>query len=332
MNSRQMPAPPGEPVGLSALGYYLPPTARSVAELAAAGQTVSPAAKLVELGFGAIRLAQSETAVHMAAEAVRDLTRRSGFDLKQVNVLLYAGALAMSSVVEADAPPASGGAADPTTQFRYPGTRLQAELGIPGAAVIGLAQLACNSFQGALRVAAALLVAEPGLRHVLCVAADRFADGTRREIVYNLMSDGACAAVVSRGQRSNRILGMAQITRGAYWDSTVSHDQLIAAYFPLARRAILDAVAAAGLTVGDIDLLVPHNLNIKSWEILAQVVGIPLERIYTANIARIGHVVASDNVINYLDAMAAGRIAPGDKVALFVMGFGAHWSCTVIEA
>jgi 3-oxoacyl-[acyl-carrier-protein] synthase III len=221
---------------------------------------------------------------------------------------------------------------DPTPLFRFPGTCLQGELGVPNATVIGIAQLACNTFQAAIRVARALLVAEPSVRHVLCVAADRFSAHAKREIVYNLMSDGACAAVVSGGQLSNRILATAQITRGAYWDSTISHDQLIAAYFPLARRAILEAVAAAGLRISDIDLLIPHNLNVKSWEILAQVAGIPIERIYTANIARIGHVVASDNIINYVDAIEQGRVARGDKIAMFVMGFGAHWSCTILEA
>jgi 3-oxoacyl-[acyl-carrier-protein] synthase-3 len=138
--------------------------------------------------------------------------------------------------------------------------------------------------------------------------------------------------VVSRDASMNRILAAAQITRGAYWDGTVSHDQLIAAYFPLARRVILEALEAAGLGVDEIDHLIPHNLNRKSWEILARIVGIPLEKIYTENIPRIGHVVASDNVINFLDASDAGRIKRGDKVALFVMGFGAHWNCLVLEA
>jgi 3-oxoacyl-[acyl-carrier-protein] synthase-3 len=268
----------------------------------------------------------------MATQAVRDLQRRSGFDLEQIDVLLYAGALATSSVVMPDDAEPWNAMLDPTPLFRFPGPCLQAELGVPNASVIGIAQLACNTFQGAIRVARALLLAEPALRHVLCVAADRFPPRASREIVYNLMSDGACAAVVSRGQPANRILASVQITRGMYWDSCISHDQLIAAYFPLARRAILEAVAAAGLTVGDIDLLIPHNLNIKSWEILEQIIGIPLDRIYTANIARIGHVVASDNIINYVDSIAEGRVAGGDRIALFVMGFGAHWSCTIIEA
>jgi 3-oxoacyl-[acyl-carrier-protein] synthase III len=323
---------PREPIGISALGYYLPPYERSIAELVESGLTNSSEDKLIQLGFGSIRIADEEPAVQLATQAVRDLQRRSGFDLGQIDVLLYAGALATSSVVMSDDVDSWNTMVDPTPLFRFPGTCLQAELGVPNASVIGIAQLACNTFQAAIRVAQGLLVAEPSVRHVLCVAADRFPARAKREIVYNLMSDGACAAVVSRGQIANRILATVQITRGVYWDSCISHDQLIAAYFPLARRAILEAVAAAGLEIGQIDLLIPHNLNIKSWEILAQVVGIPLDRIYTTNIARIGHVVASDNIINYIDSITEGRIARGDKIAFFVMGFGAHWSCTIIEA
>jgi 3-oxoacyl-[acyl-carrier-protein] synthase-3 len=321
-----------EPIGISALGYYLPPHERSIAQLVESGLTNSSEDKLFQLGFGSIRIADEESAVQLATQAVRDLQRRSGFDLEQIDVLLYAGALATSSVVMNDDADSWNTMIDPTPLFRFPGPCLQAELGVPNASVIGIAQLACNTFHGALRVARALLVAEPSVHHVLCVAADRFPARARREIVYNLMSDGACAAVVSRGQLANRILATVQITRGVYWDSSISHDQLIAAYFPLARRAIIEAVGAAGLKIGEIDLLVPHNLNIKSWEILAQIVGIPLDRIYTTNIARIGHVVASDNIINYVDSIAEGRIVRGDRIALFVMGFGAHWSCTIIEA
>jgi 3-oxoacyl-[acyl-carrier-protein] synthase III len=317
--------------GISALGYYLPPQERSIAELIASGQTNSSADKLAQLGFGSIRVASDESAVQLAIRAVRDLQERSNFNLDRVDVLLYAGALATSSVVMDDDADAWNALVDPTPLFRFPGTCLQSELGVPRASVIGVAQLACNTFQATLRLARGLLMAEPSLKHVLCVAADRFPPSAKREIVYNLMSDGACAAVVSRDHSRNRILSTAQITRGVYWDSSISHDHLIAAYFPLARRAILEAVASAGLSIGDIDLLIPHNLNVKSWEILAQVIGMPLERIYTANIVRIGHVVASDNIINYLDACAEGRIERGQKIALFVMGFGAHWSCTVIE-
>ena len=319
-------------VGIPAMGYYLPATRQTVAEVVGAGQAISDAAKLTQLGFDSIRVASEISTGQMAIEAVRDLQRRSSFDLERIDVIVYAGALATSSVVVSDDQPAWGTMRDPVPLFRFTGPCLQAALGLPNASVIGIAQLACNTFQAAIRVARALILAEPSVNNVLCVAADRFPAGARREIVYNLMSDGACAAVVSRDASSNRILAASQITRGAYWDGIVSHDQLIAAYFPLARRAILEALEAAGLRVGDLDHFIPHNLNHKSWEILAQIVGIPLAKIFTENIPRIGHVVASDNVINFLDAFDSGRIKRGDKVALFVMGFGAHWNCLVLEA
>ena len=318
--------------GLSALGYYLPSTERTIAQVVESGQANSPEEKLMQLGFGSIRVADGQSAEEMAVLAVRDLQARSAFDLDQIDTVLYAGALATSSVVLTDQQESWGSMVDPTPLFRFPGCYLQAELGVPNASVIGLAQLACNSFQAALRTARALIASEPDVNHVLCVAADRFPRDAKREIVYNLMSDGACAAVVSRGAASNRILAIRQITRGTYWDSTMCHDQLIAAYFPLARRVILEAVGCAGLDLAAIDLLVPHNLNLKSWTILAQVLGVPLGRVFTRNIARIGHVVASDNIINYVDAIEEGRVRRGDKVALFVMGFGAHWSCIVVEA
>jgi 3-oxoacyl-[acyl-carrier-protein] synthase-3 len=319
-------------IGISAMGYYLPRTQQNIEFLVESGRTNSSADKLHKLGFDSIHVAGEESAVQLATQAVRDLQRRSGFDLERIDVLLYAGALATSSVVMSGDAQSWNAMVDPTPLFRFPGTRLQAELGVPNASVIGIAQLACNTFQAALRVARALLLAEPSLNHILCVSADRFPPLAKREIVYNLMSDGACAAIVSKDCSSTRILATRQITRGAYWDSSISHDQLIAAYFPLAKRAILEAVAAAALSIGDIDLIIPHNINIKSWEILSQVLGIPMQRIYTDNISKIGHVVASDNIINYVDCMAEQRIAKGNKLALFVMGFGAHWNCTIIEA
>ena len=167
---------------------------------------------------------------------------------------------------------------------------------------------------------------------MLCVVADKFPENANREVVFNLMSDGACAGIVRRGSDRARVLGASQITRGTYWDGESRHDELVAAYFPLARAAVLQALDAAGLRMDEIDCFVPHNFSTRSWEILSRVLGIDPGRVFLENVARIGHVVAADNVINYLDAVEAGRISKGDKVALFVTGFGAHFSCTVVEA
>jgi 3-oxoacyl-[acyl-carrier-protein] synthase-3 len=318
-------------VTLSALGYCLPAGRRTLDELVARGQTASDAARLAALGFATIHVADDESVDQLAARAVDDLRRRSGFDLERVSLILYGGGLALSSMVDPGPEFRWTRTANPLPFFKFPGTRLQHALGLPNVPVLGVAQLACNAMQGCIRLARALIVAE-GLEHVLCVCADRFPPDAGREIVYNLMSDGASAVVVSRGGERNRVRAAVQITRGLYWDGESSHDQLVAAYFSVAKKAIDDGLAAAGLSVSELDLLIPHNINQKSWDILAQVMRLGRERIYTDNIARIGHVVASDNVINHLDACEAGRVRPGDRVAWFVTGFGAHWSCLVLEA
>jgi 3-oxoacyl-[acyl-carrier-protein] synthase-3 len=260
-----------------------------------------------------------------------DLQRRSGFDLKRVDVILYGGGIGLSSMVDPGEAYAFNQARNPLPLFKFPASRIQAELGLPHAPVLGVAQLACSAFQGCLRMARALLLAEPALEHVLCVAADKFPPKANREIVYNLMSDGACAAIVSRGQERHQLLACHQLSRGVYWDCEKSHDSLIAGYFSLVREALQDALRQAGVSLSHLDLLIPHNVNRTSWDLLGNVLQLAPEKLYTKNIARFGHAVASDNVINYVDALDEGRLQPGDTAAWFVTGFGAHWSCSVFK-
>lgn len=319
-------------VGLSALGYYLPKTRRSVDELAARQETSSSAEKLRYLGFEGAFVADEEDAEGMAIAAVRDLERRSGFDLDRIDMILYGGGIGTSSVVDPGPDYTWTAAKNPLPLFKFPGCKLQHELGLPRVPVVGVTQLACSTFQASVRMARALLTTEPGLRHVLCVASDRFPKGCNREIVYNLMSDAACAAIVSRDPERNRIVSCGQITRGAYWDCERQHDQLVAGFFPLVRETIHKTLRDAGLTPEWIQKLIPHNVNYRSWEILGQILKFPLDRMYTQNIARMGHAVASDNVINYVDAIDSGFVHPGDRVAWFVTGFGAHWNCLLLEA
>jgi 3-oxoacyl-[acyl-carrier-protein] synthase III len=321
-------------IGMSALGYYLPEQAHSVDELAATGRATSTAEKLRYLGFEAVRVAPAgQTASDMARLAIEDLVRRSGFDLGKIDLLLFGAGIGTSAVVEPPAGYAWNHAPNPLPLFKFPACRLQMELGLPNVPALGVSQLACSTFHGCLRMARGLLAAEPGLNNVLCVAADRFPAEANREIVYNLMSDAACAAVVSRGSERHRFLAMSQTTRGTYWDCEASHDQLIAGFFPLVRETMQRAAKEAGLGAVDaLDLVVPHNVNAKSWQIIGQMLGVAPEKIYTRNIPRFGHAVSSDNLVNYLDAIDEGRVRPGDTAAWFVTGFGAHWNCIVLSA
>lgn len=318
-------------IGLSALGYYLPENVIRVDELVAAGRMTSSLERLQASGFVEAREETTKTAGEMARAAVDDLVRRSGFDLSKIDLILHASGMGTSTLVDPEPGYRWSEDVDPVPMFRFAGTRLQFDLGLPRVPVFGISQLACSTLQASLRVARAFLRAEPGLSHVLCVGADRFGPSANREIVYSLMSDGAAAAVVSRAPESHHILGISQLTRGVYWNPKVSHDNLVAAFFPLMRDVAVDALREAGLTFDDLDVVIPHNLSLRAWDVLAQVLGVPREKLYTTNISRFGHAVTADNVINHLNAVKDGRIGKGARVAWFVTGFGAHWNCMILE-
>jgi len=95
---------------------------------------------------------------------------------------------------------------------------------------------------------------------------------------------------------------------------------------------MLRTIADAGWDPGDVDWIIPHNVSMRSWEILSGLVRLPRARLFSQNISRHGHTLAGDNFINYRDALDGGCIEPGHKVVLFSYGFGAHWTGIAVEA
>jgi 3-oxoacyl-[acyl-carrier-protein] synthase III len=155
--------------------------------------------------------------------------------------------------------------------------------------------------------------------------------GAKREILYNVISDGACAVLVSRGCERNHLLYRQQVTKGYYWDSVGKKNEIVAAYFPTAQHLIRNTLEGAGMTKDDIRWIVPHNVSRRSWEILLDLVELPMDRLFATNIARVGHVIAADNWINLRDMMERNLVRSGDKLLLVNFGFGANWACTIME-
>ena len=106
--------------------------------------------------------------------------------------------------------------------FRYASAWLQQQLDLRNADVMAVAQQGCSTMFSALRLARTPLIAEPErCQHVLCVGVDVLPAGAPREILYNVISDGACAVVVSRGCPPMMWLGYRQISRGLLLGSGV---------------------------------------------------------------------------------------------------------------
>lgn len=322
------------PVGIAGVTYRLPGTVRGLGELQAAGELRSPPETLARFGFRQVYVAETETPFDMAMGAVEDLLSETGTDPEEIGAVIYAGALASSSTLAAEPAAVQGAALDPSgvmELFRYPVSRIQAELGMVRATAIGVNQQACASVFTAIRMGRDMLLAEPDLGPVLCVAADRFPPDATREMIYNVVSDAGCAVLLRRGWPSDRIVACGHVTKGALWDTAAMTNEIVAAYFPTARTLIHDTVARAGLELDDVAWIIPHNVSLRSWEILLGLLEFPMERLFADNIARVGHTIASDGVLNLRDLLDSGRVREGDRLLLFTFGFGLNWSCLLLE-
>jgi 3-oxoacyl-[acyl-carrier-protein] synthase-3 len=319
--------------GIHAISEYLPPHVATVGELAELGRLNGSAETLTSFGFDTVHLACDESNVDMAIAAAELLIEENDLDRDEIGLILYAAALNSSSTLW-NGQSTSGAVLrlnSVSDLFKYPASVLQTELDLTNAAVVGINQVGCASIFAALRMARAMLLAEDDLQNVLCVSADRFPPGRPRDLAYNLVSDGACAALVRRGAERNRIVECAQITKGSLWDSEEIENEIIAAYFPTAATLVEKTLAKAGLQMDDISLIIPHNVSLRSWEILGRLIKCPPDRIYTDNISRVGHTIASDNLLNLRRATESGLVGKGDYLMLFTFGYGSNWACMIVQ-
>ena len=306
-------------IGLRGFGTALPEQFTPLAEL----RLISSPENLAAFGFDGAWIADDTAG--LAATAARRALDDAEIAASDVDVLLAANALPQAHQRASEQP--TGGVLD---AFCYSASWLQEELGLDRAAVCGVAQQGCAGMFSALRSARALLVAEPELNHVLCVGADALPPGACREVLYNVISDAACAVVVSRKGARQRWRGFHQISKGYYWDVPAKQSEIIAAYFPTARAVIAELLRRAGLRPDDVDLVIPTGVNASSWPILLRLCGIPQERLYRIG-RRFGHTIAADSFLLLEEARASGCLASGMRVLLFAYGFGSSWCALLLE-
>lgn len=281
------------------------------------------AERLARFGFTGAYTAGEPYA--MASQAAHHALADAALAPESIDLLLYIGALADSHQVRAASRRESV-----LSRFCYPGSRLQDELGASRAVVSGVAQQGCAGLFSALRSARAVIASEPEVEHVLCVGADALPAGSTREIMYNVISDAGCAAIVSRGPAPFRWLAYHQVTKGYYWNVPQRSNEIIASYFPTARAVILETLRRACLTPDGVDLLIPTGVNDSTWPILLRLCGIPEERLFRPE-RKFGHTIAADSFLQLAEARAAGALHPGMHVLLFTFGFGSSWCALLLR-
>ncbi|MGH7463849.1 MAG: beta-ketoacyl-ACP synthase III [Longimicrobiales bacterium] len=90
------------------------------------------------------------------------------------------------------------------------------------------------------------------------------------------------------------------------------------------------ALMRAGLTGADIDLLVPHQANMRIIEATARYSGVPMDKVFV-NVDRYGNMSSATVPIALDEAAEQGRLKPGDNVMMVAFGAGFTWASAVLR-
>jgi 3-oxoacyl-[acyl-carrier-protein] synthase-3 len=90
------------------------------------------------------------------------------------------------------------------------------------------------------------------------------------------------------------------------------------------------ALQRAGLSGQDIDLLVPHQANLRIIDATARHAGVPMDKVMV-NVDRYGNTSSASIPLALAQAEAEGRIGPGSVVLLVAFGAGFTWASSVIR-
>jgi 3-oxoacyl-[acyl-carrier-protein] synthase-3 len=98
--------------------------------------------------------------------------------------------------------------------------------------------------------------------------------------------------------------------------------------FKNAVRAMAEAthqvLAGSGLTAADVDLMVPHQANLRIIEATAKYAGIPMERVFV-NLDRYGNMSSASIPVALDEALEQELIGSGSNVLTATFGAGLTW-------
>ena len=95
-------------------------------------------------------------------------------------------------------------------------------------------------------------------------------------------------------------------------------------------KAATNVCKAEGLEIGDIDLIIPHQANIRIIESSAKFLKVPMEKIFV-NLEEYGNTSSASIPVAMCEAMEKGSLKRGDKFVIVGFGGGLSWGAALIE-
>jgi 3-oxoacyl-[acyl-carrier-protein] synthase-3 len=263
-----------------------------------------------------------------------------------------ARALACAGLGHADVDLVILGSCTGDDQMPNTASRVQRRLGANRAGAIDI-NTACTSFMYALSIGSSL-IRTGAVKNALVVGADtlsRCMDWTNRGPAV-LFGDGAGAVVLETVGTTSAVIGevfgcdtadreMLRINGiGLLSREAGSQPGTVTWEFdgPEIYRKAVDAMVAAskrvihkcGVTVDEIDLVIPHQANQRIIESVAKRLRISGDRVYS-NVERRGNLSSASIPVALVEALEEGRINPGDTLLIPAFGGGLTWSAHLLR-
>ena len=284
-----------------------------------------------------------DTTTSMGVKAAQIAIERSGVSKEDIDFIVFA-------------------TLSPDYYFPGPGVLVQRDLGLKTIGALDVRNQ-CSGFIYALSVADQYI--KTGMyKNVLVVGSELHSTGldmtTRGRGVSVIFGDGAGAAVVSReinlskgilsthlhseGQHAEELTVIAP-GMGKRWvtDILADNNPDDESYFPYMNgqfvfknavvrfsEVINEGLQANDLQVSDINMLIPHQANLRISQFIQQKFKLSDDQVYN-NIQKYGNTTAASIPIALTEAWENGKIKEGDLVVLAAFGSGFTWASAIIR-
>ncbi len=284
-----------------------------------------------------------ETTTTMGVKAARIAIERSGVSSDDIDFIVFA-------------------TISPDYYFPGPGVALQKELGLKTVGALDIRNQ-CSGFVYALSIADQYI--KTGMyKNILIVGSELQSFGldmtNRGRGVSVIFGDGAGAAVISRsddeisgvlsthlhseGEHAKELAVLAP-GMGGRWitDILADNDPEDESYFPhmngqfVFKNAVVrfsevinEGLQANNLQVSDIDMLIPHQANLRISQFIQKKFGLSDDQVFN-NIQKFGNTTAASIPIALTEAWELGKIKKGDTIVLAAFGSGFTWASAIIK-
>ena len=283
-----------------------------------------------------------DTTTSMGVKAAKIAIERSGVAKEDIDFVVFA-------------------TLSPDYYFPGPGVLVQRDLGLRTVGALDVRNQ-CSGFIYALSVADQYI--KTGMyKNILVIGSEVHSTGldmtTRGRGVSVIFGDGAGAIVLSRSDDGSGILSTHLHSEGEHakelavlapgmggrWvtDILAEKNPDDESYFPYMNgqfvfknavvrfsEVINEGLQANNLQVSDIDMLIPHQANLRISQFIQKKFGLTDDQVYN-NIQKYGNTTAASIPIALTEAWEKGKIKSGDTVVLAAFGSGFTWGSAIIK-